>query len=729
MVSGTTSATTSGASSGADGSDRSINGSGGSVNVTALAQATNVSDSSGTTRSNGVAGLTSAPTSPVTGSLGSVLSSGGALGISSATSSAVVSAGQITGSSSASTTSSTAIIVGLNPSASLNKGTDGTEQNPASRTGINDRLRPVSGSLPAALPAPTTSVLVNGTLSPVFPPVTAPAASATSFSQTFGQALGQGTISVPAAETTGQGTALGQTSSGGIIVPSPTTSSADGILPIGGAAGTAATTAVTTTLAAGAASSSFSAIEASLSSQMAANPTSSAAFSSALASASASLFPQTSALPLGGQLTSAQVTAASASTTDVDGVVRPVSVSATSSATPTSAFNLLVTVGTSAEPTSVVKQTDAPEAITSGTAGFSVVPTTTAPHTILPTAIIYGQTALSIATSLTTFDGTLATSVIKLTGTTDTGIQRATLSPQLPGAIAFQAPSDNAGQGDENVFIAFDQSLNYDFVAHSSNSLASSQIFTYLPQVMMLGMKYDYLPKMVALLPLQLVDDMQQEVWITTVAQVLIKTSGSNGLSQLQGAINNRGSALYNLNNATLDTLSSMIRSPWNISLNPLDLKPVAPSSGAANVDAFSQSQGDPFSAPANAKIVPSGGTAGAAAGAGAAVWAVCSVVIARRYKKKRQERRAARHSRVESAYGVGSAMSQRRRTLRPDFAQLFFDGHEASSYRDNSDEFASRAPSARHSGSARSGRIGPQFIGPPVLEHATTFPLGAAHM
>jgi len=226
----------------------------------------------------------------------------------------------------------------------------------------------------------------------------------------------------------------------------------------------------------------------------------------------------------------------------------------------------------------------------------------------------------------------------------------------MPQVIQPQSGYPAQPENTTLIQIGFKWALNYPFVVSTPGS--ANQIFHYLPLGLAYGMNID--SDQVIMYGLKPYDTTQNMHYITTLAMAYVPSSL---VSPLQMDLYNPNSALYLPPDNSTHTLMSLINSV-GIPLLAGGNAASASASGSDNSDddgTTSAQGGAPIGGDSSStqRVRSSSVGIGVGACAGAAIYAAAMVYVARRYKRKKQQR--SRHARVSSVPSAERApMSQR---------------------------------------------------------------------
>lgn len=274
--------------------------------------------------------------------------------------------------------------------------------------------------------------------------------------------------------------------------------------------------------------------------------------------------------------------------------------------------------------TSTIESTPLPTSTPTGVTSITPTATGSGSSDWLPSTMIVEPTTLSFTAPTTTETGTTATS----------------LPTNIPKVIV---PSDGDKPPPKDttlIQIGFKYPLNYDFV--SGNSVAAAQIFQMLPIALAEanGLKVDKV-QISKLVPM---DTRNSDGFITTLAKLHYP---STMVDALKASLWIPNSKLYNNPSAIVNNLTALINPSIDLTGNNDDEGVKSTGSGSNNSnDAFGSGSNDQSSQSSKQRATTAGIVMGAV-GLGA-MYGAAMFIVARRYKRKRQNHR--RSSSISSA-------------------------------------------------------------------------------
>lgn len=273
------------------------------------------------------------------------------------------------------------------------------------------------------------------------------------------------------------------------------------------------------------------------------------------------------------------------------------------------------TVATRTETTPLLTPT--PISTQTGVMGSATTATGTSTSDWLPTTMILESTGLSIT----------APTMTKTTTTTTS------LHANIPKVIVPFDDGKPAPKDSTLVQIGFKFPLNYDFV--SGNSVAAAQIFHLLPKALVDASSLDAEKvRMAKLVPF---DTRNTAGYITTLAKLHYP---QNLVDDLKASISAPNSKLYNNPSELVNNLTALINPTIAILGNNDDEGAKTGGSGSNNNDAFGP--GSPQSSQSSRQRATTAGIVMGAVGIGA-MYGAAMFIVARRYKRKRQNHRRSR--------------------------------------------------------------------------------------
>lgn len=310
----------------------------------------------------------------------------------------------------------------------------------------------------------------------------------------------------------------------------------------------------------------------------------------------------------------------------------------------------------------------------------------------------------------------LPTSIIYAPTTSISSISASGIPTSLPGVIQNPQGLPDKPVNSTLIQVGFKYGLNYKFVVENLGSAA--QIFYYLPLGLSYGLQVD--PSNVQMYGLTPYDTASDLGYITTLALAYIPNDMVN---TLQADIHNALTNIYNNPSEPVHFIMSMIDPTITIipggATNNNPNSGVSPGGGVS--DTFGTTGGAPIGGSAGASKPVSGSSVGIGMGAvaGAAVYAAAMVLVARRYRNKRQLRRHQRSSSVPSAERAERAERQpmsMRSSRSGGLASYYYTsggrGINSMAHGNNSN-----GRSSRQSGSTRGARsVREQGISAPVM-------------
>lgn len=189
------------------------------------------------------------------------------------------------------------------------------------------------------------------------------------------------------------------------------------------------------------------------------------------------------------------------------------------------------------------------------------------------------------------------------------------------------------------VQVGFQHELNYGFV--SENPSSAQQIFAYLPQGAAYGLNID--PSSITMQSLQPYDMSKTQGWIMTLALFYIP---SDQVNQLAADIHTPNSQLYNNPNPTINTLMNLIVPSIPLvagqTMSDSDSSTsIVNAQGGPAVSPGTSGGGAPFGGDSSngSPVSPSAAAIAAPIATGGLLYGAAMVFVARRYRKKRQQR------------------------------------------------------------------------------------------